>query len=177
MFFQIGITGRMIWKQPWHHSERNIHAVFRANLIWNEKLLFGLLRDHCCYLREILLSFGYKIFYISGLNQLKIKERRDMLENWRKENSIWRRLRVSRTGIKRCHVCTYKYTHDSFNLFISRSDGNEDLLKSFWGRFHKPSQDARDLGFRVLAGIWQETFTVAVTGTSCTRRLCVSDIL
>lgn len=177
MFFQFGITGRMIWKQLWHHSERNIHAVFRANLIWNEKLLFGLLRDHCCYPREILLSFGYKIFYISGLNQLKIKERRDMLENWRKESSIWRRLRVSRTGIKRCHVCTYKHTHDSFNLFISRSDGNEDLLKSFWGRFHKPSQDARDLGFRVLAGIWQETFTVAVTGTSCTRRLCLSDIL
>lgn len=100
-----------------------------------------------------------------------------MLENQKKGSSIWKWLHVFRTGIKRCDVSTYKYIRDSFNSFISRPDGNEDLLKSFWDRFHKPSQDARDLGFRVSPGIWQETFTVAVTGISCTHRLRLSDIL
>lgn len=51
---------------------------------------------------------------------------------------------------------------------------NKDLLKSFWDGVHKPSLYAGYLGFLVLAGICQHTFTEVVAEMSCIHRYCSS---
>lgn len=83
----------------------------------------------------------------------------------------------TRTDTGRCDVSTYTHTQCSLNSFILSPCGNKDLLKSFWDRMHKPSQDAWYLGFLVQAGVCQHRVIVGVTEMSCIHRYSMPDAL
>lgn len=79
-------------------------------------------------------------------------------------------MHVSGTDTGRCEDSI----QSSLNSFVLSHHVNKDLLKSFWDGVHKPSLYAAYLGFLVMAGICQHTFTVVVAEMSCIHRYCSS---